>query len=711
MRQRININFFVVVLSLIIGIGLATASWDIPFFPSDAEGYYLSAAAKVSDFSFPSEMHQGFDNPHMVWLHGKEALIIVLSFFQEIFGDYSSLRPLVILMIIAFCLSAILLFLIIRGYFGKTIGLICYIAFIFSIWPYVYVLFPKHQPFGLLCFLLSFYLLQKAKQNSMSGVLYFISGMFASLSLFSSPISPLYFPYYAAGFLYNQNILGWDARNFKIRSVDSLKKICFILLGFFALFIYFNYPNVLSNIKAYFHYVYLNASQNHFYYNQPIFQKWVPGGIAISRGGLVWIVRYFLLIMPVLFPVCITMACYVVWEAVLYSTIRKRIGTLGILLVCFSSPILAEIRGVSQYGANYFSSLIGFIMLIGFGLHMVRKRARNIKSLGGVVVFLLICHIGINIYLFASDVFPCRMAKTFVSNKIRSLGLKKFYTYGNSPNNPFFTSRLGQGVIDDMKLISNISQAQDGYILIPPITTTSMYNCNTTQTDFDLDPYFNSVIRKKRLEKYAIASFKTIASSKLWSQEEEMLSYMHLVLGSVSKSDLEKGFAWILDGEKLKKDIRRDFVDPDFFNLIFSGIRNIGRKESIYGYIGHPFASSKDVVFEGITRKIYKVGNPTDSLLAYVYSKTEDGMAFLPYGKDFVSIPVKSSEITLNSKGKDVFFRFRKPLILSPNSYFVVIYRTGSLSDKDFYRVYIDNPRLKNSYILSAVYFSDTMTK
>jgi len=65
----------------------------------------------------------------------------------------------------------------------------------------------------------------------------------------------------------------------------------------------------------------------------------------------------------------------------------------------------------------------------------------------------------------------------------------------------------------------------------------------------------------------------------------------------------------------------------------------------------------------------------------------------------------------LNSKGKDVFFRFRKPLILSPNSYFVVIYRTGSLSDKDFYRVYIDNPRLKNSYILSAVYFSDTMTK
>ena len=37
-------------------------------------------------------------------------------------------------------------------------------------------------------------------------------------------------------------------------------------------------------------------------------------------------------------------------------------------------------------------------------------------------------------------------------------------------------------------------------------------------------------------------------------------------------------------------------------------------------------------------------------------------------------------------------FEFAKPLVLLPGPYRIVIYRTGKPDDKNFYRIYVNNP-------------------
>ena len=54
--------------------------------------------------------------------------------------------------------------------------------------------------------------------------------------------------------------------------------------------------------------------------------------------------------------------------------------------------------------------------------------------------------------------------------------------------------------------------------------------------------------------KYVVASFKTMASSRIWNQEEELCTYQDLTLGRITDYDRRKGFAWILDAKKLQQD-------------------------------------------------------------------------------------------------------------------------------------------------------------
>jgi hypothetical protein len=102
--------------------------------------------------------------------------------------------------------------------------------------------------------------------------------------------------------------------------------------------------------------------------------------------------------------------------------------------------------------------------------------------------------------------------------------------------------------------IENIRQANDGYILIPPLTGKCIYQ-ECRLNDFYGDLYFTELFYSKDFSKYVAASFKTLASSKIWTQEEEICTYRDFILRDISREDREqKGKVYLLDAAKLQRE-------------------------------------------------------------------------------------------------------------------------------------------------------------
>jgi len=712
MKTSLKIFIIVLLFSAFIVIGLIAGAWDINFWPTDIRDYYLDATWELPNLKYVSQIHESLDATRVRFLHGKEGMILLAAFFQKLLKDYGSLRPFLLITILSFGLSSILIFLIARKYWGKIVGLICFGVFVTSFWPYIYILFIKHQPLGLVFFLLALFFLQKSHVKGLGWVYTMLSGACLCFGFYSSTISALYLPYYFAGFLHEHNFSQWKKKEIPHQVWYCAKTIGLCALGFAPIFIYFNYPNILYNIKAYFEYVSISSSFNHFYYQQPYLRQWISEDIPSTRGGWLWIIKYFIVIMPVLFPVFILCGAYLFYRCFRARDSKEILIILGLILLSLSSPLLAEIRGVAQYGANYFSSFIGIIMLLGYTLYVVGKNgvlmkikpfSRQLILITGSLVFCV--HACVNGYLFFDDIFPSRLATTFLSRKIDSLGIKQIYTYGNHPNRRFMIDYLKPELYERLKFIplDNIYQAQEGYILVPPVTTESVYNGQTAYTDFSKDIYWNELMKKGNIEDYAVASFRTLASSRIWPLEEEVLTYKRLILDVPFPDRLNRGKVWILDAKKLQRDMKKNFPRKEYFQLILTGARNIGTRERVYMYNGITMRKKAAAEIKTQVMRMYKIGNPDDQLVTYIYKRDpKDKALWLPYGEHFASLPVKGKDVTSDVKGKLVLFSFAKTIKLIPGTYLFIIFRTGPANDENFYRAYMESKKYNDDYKKAA---------
>ena len=718
--------------SLLITAALTIATWEINFWPSDERVYYYEAAIWVPQMQYISQISKAFDTEMVKWLHGKEMFILSCSIMQGLLNDYDSIRPFILVCILSLGCSLFLIYLVSKNYWGEKIGLICYGIFATSFWPYVYVLFVKHQPLGLFYFLFSLYLLQAVHSTKLGKPLYFFSGFFLCSSLFSSTVSAMYFPFYIAGFFYGQRSVWKSKQDFG----RALKNFCGaglgVLAGFVLSFIYFNYPDVADNVKGYLQYIQISGDYNHFYYNQPVLRQWMDAD-QIRRAGWLWVVKYFFLAMPVVFPFYLACAGYLLkrcWTA--QDNRRKRWLTTGAVIFLSLLPvILAEIKGVAQYGANYFPALIGFLFLIGYALSgffrspLFRHSERSEESLPdeilrrcapqndgkkivlGLLGVVLLIHVLVNVYIFAGDVYPTRMATTFLSKKIEQLGVKEIYTYRRHPQRVNLVDNLSPRLLKKIRgiFVENIYQSPQGYMLVPPMTGNSIYIAVASRySDFDRDIYFNELIRKGNLKDYAIASYKTLASSRIWPHEEEILSYRYLILNQFPGEEIKQGKdrVWLLDMKKLREDFQKNKPRADYVHLVVNGIRNIGTKERLYIYPGDTRRLTQSVVLNTLEMKIFKAGDPSDGLRAYVYKVDSAEPMWVPLNESFASEVLDAQEITSDLQGAIAHFKFASPQFILPGFYQFVIYRTGEADDKNFYRIYLNNPEQTQSYIKAA---------
>jgi len=691
---------FVILFSLFLSVVLTVSVWDINFWPTDAEDYYLPAAAKLPQLKYISQMHESFDQSHVKWLHGKEMFIVSASWLQRLMNDTTTLRPLILVCILSVFFSSILIFYIARFYWGEKAGLLCYAVFTTSFWPYLYILFVKHQPLGLFYFLLALFFIQRARVTRIAPVFYLCSGMCLCLAMYSSTTAILYAPYLLIGFLYSLRLNFTDRE----KTVESAKNLfvagIMFLGGFAAVFICFNYPNVVYNLKGYFDYVEISRNFSHFFYNQPVLIQWIDHPEKAVRGGWLWVVKYFQLVMPVLFPFYVLCALCLLTRC--FGRVEKKgrvwLAIGGMILVSLSTPLLAELKGVAQYGANYFTVLIGMIMLVGYCFHIFRGEIWSLKispafrkriSTGLVMIFLI--QVAVNAYVFFTDIYPTRMATTFLSREITKRDIKEVYTYFYHPYRVNLVDSLNPKLISRMAFrnIGHILQPVDGYILVPPVSGNCIYKAvHSTYNDFDRDIYLNELLRKGNISDYAITSFKTMAVSRIWPHEEEILTYRYLILNQTAQDDPARAQVWLLDARKLQQDAARNTPSPEYIELVSKNIRNIGTRKAVYRHEGTLLGVDRGVVLKDLPVKIYKVGNPADSLVAYAYKVDKEQSVWVPFRKSFKSIPIKGDQLVSDAAGAVVHFDFAEPLLLEPGSYRFVIYRTGPADDRNYYRIY-----------------------
>jgi hypothetical protein len=367
-----------------------------------------------------------------------------------------------------------------------------------------------------------------------------------------------------------------------------------------------------------------------------------------------------------------------------------------IIILSMSCPLFAEFLGIAQIGRSYFPALVGILLLLGYAagkflgkeeLPWQELRKKPVVLALGVALAL---NAVVNFFIFFSDVYPGRMGVTFMSRTIKKLGIKSIATYLHHPYRINFVDSLSPEVVRGVRFIrmDNISQPSSGYILVPPVTGNAIYNpAHGSFNDFDQDIFLNELLRKGNIADYAVASFKTLATSPIWSEEEEILAYKNLVLNH-PREDINRTKVWLLDAGKLKKDFQKNLPSVEYILLERQGIRNIGTRLAVYRYEGKEIFLTQGRDFSSFPFRIFKVGDPEDGLRLYVYRVSPEEPLWIPFNDHFASNVVAAREITADPSGGLVNFSFSVPLSFGPGRYRFVIYRTGKPDDNNFYRIY-----------------------
>ncbi len=528
----------IVSLSLAIGFILVKLTYQINYWPTDSRHLYIPAAKSLGQLPYISSIHE---HNRFNSLHGKEVLVIGIQYFQLLLNDDLTLFPNVLLLIFCVCFSGVLIYLISQHFHGPPIAFITALIFLSCFWPYQYVLQGAHQPLVLLVFLLATACLILIT-NSLVAIC--LSGLFLGSMFFCSPTSPVYLPYYLGALLYF----------LKQRPIKNpLLTFIFFFIGFITIPIVINFPNPLENLSNYYSFIRDSQQNNNFTKPQIDFGAKFPS--LSSRGaGLDWVLQYMFLIMPILFTSFIVSIVYLTKHSL------KKPTYLIIIFLGLSTLLAVETIQVAQFGRNYFSWIIGILIAISFAMAHFKNTtysqllSQNKKTLFSLCIILLATHIAFNINLFKKDVYPSRMTTNSLYDWMKNNPSHKFYTYANHPYNINIIEHLNnprdQKPIN-IEFVSSLKDVEDGYFIMPPVTGKTIWvNCQLPGFFADMELF--KLVSSGSFLDYVLSDFPTLASSRIWPQEEEYCSYLDLHLHNITPRDRLLGKVYILDAKKLQ---------------------------------------------------------------------------------------------------------------------------------------------------------------
>lgn len=531
-------------ISLIFAVLLGRATYEICSWPTDSELAYIPAATRVFTTPFISDLHHSTLLQFNI-MHGKETLVVAIAIFQHLLNDYEGLFPNILVLILATAGSGLLILAILRRFVNEHAAFLGFILFATCFWSYQYILQGAHQPLVMFNFLLSVYLLLRFNGQ---GRFYLTSGLAIGLMLFSSPTAAIYLPYYLGAYIYQQRSL---KKPFSWK--DQIQPLGLIALGAFIIIALFTIPDPIKNLRDFLNFLTQSRQGNHFQYVGKGTDMELP-----KRGaGLIWIAKYFILIMPILFGAYLLSILYCLKHAM-----RNRF-MIWFILLSLSTLLTVELTQVAQFGRNYFSWLIGIIFLIVYAVHYFFSKERPKKVKKGaitLIVCLALTHAFFNLKIFMKDILPSRMAATYMHDWFAAHPGETFYAYTLHPHNINTANVLNRPAEKNLikfKRVESIREAKDGYMLIPVHMGKSIFvNCRFPE--FDQDKDLTKLIESGTFHRYVAASFPTLASSRIWPQEEEYCAYLDLIENKIDDRDRELGHAWIVDMKKLHEEWFKD---------------------------------------------------------------------------------------------------------------------------------------------------------
>ena len=552
-QKGIKPFLFVFVFATLIAVLLSWGTYDINFWPTDSYYPYVPTAAKLFDLPYLSKMH---DLPTgeltKINMRGKEVLILGIAIMQRLLKDTQSLFPNVLLLIIAVYISTILFYYIFRKLFDSSTGLLAAFLFSASFWPYMYVLQGAHQPLVLVNFLFSILFIQLSARNKF---FFLAAGIFFGLMLFSSPTAMIYIPYFLITLMIQKAF-----KKFYIN-------ILLFLAGAAAVVLVFTYPDPIGNIRQFGRFVLASQYGNHFAFYHDYLLRHFSLPVSFRGAGWPWVIKYVFYIMPLMFTVYLISIIY------LLAISRQFKTTLLIILISLSTPLAVETAQVAQFGRNYFSWLPGIIFVICYAFYYCKYRIitsltliRLKTRLQFSFVLLLLGHLFFNLTIFFGDIYPTSMGTTYIYRWLRSRGIEKVLVYQNHPRNLFVADVLNNPKTDKkikFYSITDLTQATDGYVLVPPISGNTIFN-DCSMDDYTDDPHLTALFDSGLLAHFMEARFRNIGFSHIWALEEEVCAYRSLMLHQITKLDRKKSYVYIFDAKRLQ----RAWTIPQVTNLL-----------------------------------------------------------------------------------------------------------------------------------------------
>ncbi|MFQ6026872.1 MAG: hypothetical protein ACE5Q6_05075 [Dehalococcoidia bacterium] len=347
-----------------------------------------------------------------------------------------------------------------------------------------------------------------------------------------------------------------------INSVDFYWSHAALFLGLFAVVALFTLPDVARNLLMYFSYWNAGNMWGHF----ALYKNYFDGiGHPIKddmRGaGLLWIFRFFRRVAPFHSGLYVGSLVFIGAMLVFDPQLRREAYLVAFIVLFSLSPILlGELTRSPQLGRTYFPALVGILLLVGYVANLA---VAGFPPPGPLIFWIfalgfLTISAAWNIRMFVTDVWPSRMAPAWLGKTLRNLGSEEFYTY-DTPYNAAFVDVLSPQYLSRYRVnfIESLQELDQGYVLVPG-TSAKALNMESQQWaikhgDFNLDPELNRLIDSKEIAQYAVASFKTFGTSRIWGHESEVASYRDLFLKEIDDTDRWRGRAWIVDVGKLRQ--------------------------------------------------------------------------------------------------------------------------------------------------------------
>jgi len=541
-------NYFLIVVfsSLLIAVLLAWATRDIRCWPSDSCRTYIPAASRLSEITFPSQMHGLLAHDLARWnMRGKEVLIYGIAFFQGLFNDRQGLYPNVLLLIGCLFICAVVAYLNLKNLLDSPAALLGAGLLMTCFSPHMYALLGAHQPLVLMNFLLTVFFMCISRRRN---IFFLLAGVCLGLMFFSSPTAFLYLPYLAgvAWWLYRPG--GTGRGDLRVLTGN----LVFFFCGATGVFLFFTLPHPWVYLMQFKRYLLLSQAGNHFGFYFSDLKNIFPVSGVFRGGGWPWVLKYFMLVMPVVF------AGYLVGILYLFKEGLHKKELIGLALITLSTPFAVEISQVAQFGRNYFSWLVGIIFLVTYVFYLFKRGLRQNggrrKLIAAAAVFFL-AHAVFNVRVFLREIYPTRMATARLYRWLKDNNVRKVLAYREHFNNLFAVDVLSVPPSrEKIRVfgIGHIRQPRQGLIIVPPLSGNNIWQ-DCVRDDFAADPFLLELYQSGQLHKYAVAMFKPVITSRIWTQEEEVCTYRDLMLGHMPDYDNPKNYIYVLDAARIPR--------------------------------------------------------------------------------------------------------------------------------------------------------------